>query len=113
VRVARRQLAVLARQRQQPLKRRRPARERRSAPLEGQRNRHRRSDPDAERLDGVELQPGEVVEAVEQHRCPAPQRRGCPYGIQGSDRALLGIGAPDPCQLLQVLVVEEGQRPGP
>ncbi len=47
----------------------------------------------AQRLDRVELQPREVVEAVQQHRCGAPQRGRAAQRVERARRLPLGADA--------------------
>ncbi len=83
--------------------------ERRAPRLEGERHRHLRVDHRAERLDRVELQPRQVVEAVEQHRRPAPACRPAPQRIQRAQRALLLVAAAHPLEQPLVLGEQLGQ----
>ena len=107
---ARRQLTVLGREGGQRVEARGAPGERRPPLLVGQRHRHLGPDHPPERLDRVQLQTREVVEAVEQHRCPAPQRRTLAQDVQGTHRALLGIQAADSPQRGEVLGKDGSQR---
>ena len=99
VAAARRQLAMLSGQRRERLEAARATGEGRARRLVGERHRHASVDHRAQRLDRIELQPREIVEAVEQHRSGRPQRRPAPQGVQSAVGALLGVGASDARQL--------------
>ncbi len=99
-----RQTNMLGSERQQALEGCAPAGERRAARLVGERDRHRRPNHDAERLDRVELQPREVVEAVQQHRCGAPQRGGATQRVERAGHLPLGAdtGSSQPLKTVTV-----------
>ncbi len=76
-----------------------------AAGLEGQRQRHRRMA--GERLDGVDLQRRQVVEAVEEHGRGAPAMRIEPDRVEGGRGVQFFVAA---AEALQRLAVGEDQR---
>ena len=88
---ARLERQVLVGERRERLERRGAPGEGRAAGLVGERHGHLRPDDPAERLDRVELQPREVVEAVEEHRRAAPERRALSQRVERRDGPLLGV----------------------
>ena len=111
----RRHRTVLLRQRRERLERRGTPGESGAPRLIGERHRHRRFHEAPERLDRVELQRREVVEAVEQDgrrgsAGRAPQRGALAQRIERPHRPLLLV---DPADLLQPAVVGDiGRRRG-
>ncbi len=107
---ARGQRPVFGGQRLERRERGRATRERGSPGLVGQRDRYLRVDDSPERLDRIELQGSEIVEAVEGHRRAAPQRRLAAQLIERHHRALLGIEQAAAHEQLAILEVERAER---
>ena len=91
--VERRQLGDRLRERTQLLDDARPRGERRAVGLIGQRYRDRGADVPGERLDGVELDRSQVVEAVEEDRRRAPALGRLAQSVEGSPGEPLGVVA--------------------
>ena len=99
-------------ERAQLLDRRGAAGEGDAAGLVGQRHDHVRRAVAGQRLDRVALRRGEVVEAVEEDRAPAPRRRRGPERVERRPGVALPVG---PAQLLEpapVGRVERGELAG-
>ena len=109
VAASRRQLAMLGGQRRERLEAARATSEGSARRLVGERHRHAGVDHHAQRFDRVELQPREIVEAVEQNRSGRPQRRPAPQGIKSAVGTLLGVGAPDALQLSVIALERRSQ----
>ena len=90
-----RQRAVLARDWSELVERAGARGERRTARLEGERHGHVGVDDRAERLDRVELQAREVVEAVEVNGARAPQPWRAAQRVERREHAPAGVDALD------------------
>ena len=100
------------RQRRQLLHGRRAARQRVAPGLVGQRHPHIGLADARERLHRVELRARELVEAVEEHRPPAPRRRRCAQRVERCPRLALAVRAPERLEPRPVHRVERGQLVG-
>ena len=86
---------MLVGDRRQALKGPRPPGKGHTGRLVGQRDRDRCLKRSSERLDRVELERRQVVEAIEEHRPATPSCGLPPQDVERGHRALLTVQAPD------------------
>ena len=107
--VERRQLRHRLRERSQLLHDSGARGERRPVGLVGERNRDLDTDRPGERLDRVELDRSQIVEAVKEYRRRSPAQRRLAQRIERAPRERLGIGAIETVELVGVASVDRGE----